>query len=117
MAYKACRVKSHLVQGSANRFLNFLHNIPHILICHIRPRWKSHTNLEDCLGDTVHVGRDALVDGLLMHRFPDRTGFDTSFVQEDAEGVDVVVGLTVGGGAVGHMDDTGGTIITFFTEA
>lgn len=64
---------------------------------------------EEAFAHAVDVGWCVLVDGLLVHRFPKGTALDVGRVERHAEGLDVVVGLTVGSGGFGGVDYAGGS--------
>ena len=91
------------------QLLHTLHNIPHILVLDIRPGGQAHAHLEDFLADAIDVVGGVAVHGLLVHGFPHGAGYDVHGVQAHAQGFDVVVGLAVGGGGLGSVDDSGGS--------
>lgn len=93
---------------SANdRVLYRIDNILDILIRHIRAGRQAHSDFEECLGNAVNVAGSILVDRLPVHGFPKRAGFDAGLVEDDAQGLDIVVRLAVSHGGLDLVHDTG----------
>ena len=56
-----------------DRIPNFGYYITYILIGHIRSRRQTHADFEQRFRNAVHIGRIVLIDGLSVHRLPQRT--------------------------------------------
>lgn len=100
---------SSINRSSYYRFFDAIDDVADIVVGDVGTGGEAHTDFEDGFTDAVDVGGTALIDGLLVHGLPDGTGFYFLVEHEDAEGFDIFVGLAIGGGTVGYMDDTGGS--------
>ena len=78
--------------------LYLLYDVVDMVVCHPRACRKADADFEEGFGYAVDVGRGVFVDGLAVHRFPQGARLDAGRVEGHAQGLDVVVGLAVGGG-------------------
>ena len=78
-----------------NCTLDLRHDIPDIIIAYAGAARQTHADLEEGLGDAVHIGRCTSIDGLLVHRLPQWPRLDAGGVQEDPQGFHVIVRLTI----------------------
>ena len=69
---------------------------------------EADADLEEALADAVDIGGRVAVDGLAVHGLPQGAALNVGAVEANAQGLHVVVGLAVGGGRRGLVDDTGG---------
>lgn len=67
---KGMLVNNHLPGLFLNCVLNTLHNVPYILILHIRTGREAEAHLEEIFLEAVRIYRSASIHGLFVHGFP-----------------------------------------------
>lgn len=71
-------------------------NIADVIVGDVGACRKADAGGEEGFAHTVDVGGGVAVDRLLVHGLPKGAGLDVGLVEIDAQGFDIVVGLTVG---------------------
>lgn len=90
------------------------HEIIYILIADIQPSRQTHAYYEQRLGNTVDIRRHALVARLLVYWLPHWASLDTCCTHYHSQGLDIIIGLAIGGCRIGHVDDAGSTAYCAF---
>ena len=83
-----------------------LHNIPNILIRHIRTCRQAETDLEQVLLHTICIYRSSRIHRLLVHRLPNRTALNLLGKHEHAQSLHILIRLTIRRRAVHRMNHT-----------
>lgn len=92
-------IKPECQSKSANRLLNAVDNILHILIAHLRACGEAHSDFEQGLRNSIHVCRSTGVHRLLVHRLPQPNGVLQHFHSQKKESVKETICATF---AIGH---------------
>ena len=79
----------------SDRLPDALHNIPNILIRHIRTCRQAEPDLEQVLLHTICINRSSRIHRLLVHRLPYRTALDLLGKHEHAQSLHILIRLTI----------------------
>ena len=93
--------------SSDDVFLYCLNNVFHIIITYIRSSWQAKANFEEGFGYAIEISGIVLIDWLLVHWFPNWTALNLLGEHEDTEGLNILVGLTIGGSTIHCLKDRG----------
>ena len=89
--------------------LDALHNIPNILIRHIRTCRQAEPDLEQVLLHTICIDRSTLIHRLLVHRLPNRTALHLLTKHKHAQRLHILIRLTIRSSAIHRINHTGST--------
>lgn len=80
----------------AYRIFDGVDDVADIIVGDVGAGRKADAGGEEGFAHAVDVGGGVAVDRLLVHGLPKGAGLDVGLVEIDAQGFDIVVGLTVG---------------------
>lgn len=75
-----------------------IHDVADVIVSHVGAGREAYSDFEEGFADTVDVGGSGAIDGLAVHRLPERTGFDVGLIEINAQSLYIVVGLAIGCG-------------------
>jgi hypothetical protein len=76
--------------------LDIFNDVADVIVGDVGTGREAEAYGKEGFADTVHIGGIVGVNGLFVHRFPKRTGFDVGFVKCKAHCFDVGVGFAIG---------------------
>ena len=79
--------------------------VAYVIVCDVWTCGETDAHLEEFLAHAVDVGGGVAVDGLSVHRFPERTRLYVRLVKPYTQSLHVVVRLAVGRGCGCRVDD------------